>query len=112
MANRTGTYVAFDGLGQTDPTKSDFRYYSTIHDDDLQPAAGGLGEAGRRRTRGHGHPRPLPASYGGHHHHRQKLSITKQNSEGARPKVGAENRGRLHGTVSMRYTNDTNPGRF
>ncbi len=38
MANRTGTYVAFDGLGQTDPTKSDFRYYSTIqawgaHDD-------------------------------------------------------------------------------
>ncbi len=30
MANRTGTYVAFDGLGQTDPTKSDFRYYSTI----------------------------------------------------------------------------------
>lgn len=30
MANRTGTYVAFDGLGETDPTKSDFRYYSTI----------------------------------------------------------------------------------
>ena len=30
MANRTGTYVAFDGLGQTDPTKSDFRYYGTI----------------------------------------------------------------------------------
>lgn len=30
MANRTGTYVAFDGLGQTDPTKSDFKYYSTI----------------------------------------------------------------------------------
>ena len=30
MANRTGTYIAFDGLGQTDPTKSDFRYYSTI----------------------------------------------------------------------------------
>lgn len=30
MANRTGTYVAFDGLGQTDPTKSDFRYYSTM----------------------------------------------------------------------------------
>lgn len=30
MANRTGTYVAFDGLGQTDPTKSDFRFYSTI----------------------------------------------------------------------------------
>lgn len=28
--NRTGTYVAFDGLGQTDPTKSDFRYYSTL----------------------------------------------------------------------------------
>ncbi|MGO4699542.1 TIR domain-containing protein [Paenibacillus sp. 2TAB26] len=30
MANRTGTYVAFDGLGEKDPTKSDFRYYSTI----------------------------------------------------------------------------------
>lgn len=30
MANRTGTYVAFDGLGQSDPTKSDFKYYATI----------------------------------------------------------------------------------
>lgn len=30
MANRTGTYVAFDGLGESDPTKSDFRYYATI----------------------------------------------------------------------------------
>ena len=30
MAYRTGTYIAFDGLGQTDPTKSDFRYYATI----------------------------------------------------------------------------------
>lgn len=30
MPNRTGTYVAFDGLGQTDPTKSDFRYYATL----------------------------------------------------------------------------------
>ena len=30
MANRTGTYIAFDGLGETDPTKSDFRYYATI----------------------------------------------------------------------------------
>lgn len=30
MANRTGTYVAFDGLGEADPTKSDFRYYATI----------------------------------------------------------------------------------
>ena len=28
--NRTGTYIAFDGLGQADPTKSDFRYYSTL----------------------------------------------------------------------------------
>ena len=28
--NRTGTYIAFDGLGQTDPTKSDFRYYATL----------------------------------------------------------------------------------
>ncbi|MFU0828826.1 MAG: DUF1863 domain-containing protein [Lachnoclostridium sp.] len=30
MVNRTGTYIAFDGLGETDPTKSDFRYYATI----------------------------------------------------------------------------------
>ena len=30
MVNRTGTYIAFDGLGQQDPTKSDFRYYATI----------------------------------------------------------------------------------
>lgn len=30
VANRTGTYVAFDGLGQTNPTMSDFRYYATI----------------------------------------------------------------------------------
>lgn len=28
--NRTGTYVAFDGLGQSDPTKSDFRYYAML----------------------------------------------------------------------------------
>ena len=28
--NRTGTYVAFDGLGQTNPSKSDFRYYATL----------------------------------------------------------------------------------
>lgn len=30
MANRTGTYIAFDGLGKTDPTESDFKYYATI----------------------------------------------------------------------------------
>lgn len=30
MPNRTGTYIAFDGLGETDPKKSDFKYYSTI----------------------------------------------------------------------------------
>ena len=30
MANRTGTYFGFDGLGETDPTKSDFKYYSTV----------------------------------------------------------------------------------
>ena len=30
MANRTGTYIAFDGLGQTDPSKSDFKYYTSI----------------------------------------------------------------------------------
>lgn len=29
MANRTGTYFAFDGLGESDPSKSDFRYYAT-----------------------------------------------------------------------------------
>ena len=31
MPYRNGTYVAFDGLGQIDPTKSDFRFYSTIN---------------------------------------------------------------------------------
>lgn len=30
MVNRTGTYIGFDGLGQPDPTKSDFRFYATI----------------------------------------------------------------------------------
>lgn len=30
MAYRTGTYIAFDGLGQTNPALSDFKYYSTI----------------------------------------------------------------------------------
>ena len=30
MANRTATYVAYDGLEETDPTKSDFEYYATI----------------------------------------------------------------------------------
>lgn len=30
MANRTGTYIAFDGLGKTNPAESDFKYYSTI----------------------------------------------------------------------------------
>lgn len=30
MAYRNGNYIAFDGLGETNPTKSDFRYYSTI----------------------------------------------------------------------------------
>ena len=28
--NRTGSYIAFDGLGESDPLKSDFRYYSTL----------------------------------------------------------------------------------
>lgn len=28
--NRTGTYVVFDGLGEIDPSKSDFRYYATL----------------------------------------------------------------------------------
>ena len=27
MAYRNGTYVAFDGNGTTDPTKSDMKYY-------------------------------------------------------------------------------------
>lgn len=30
MANRTGSYIAFDGLGKTNPTESDFKYYSTM----------------------------------------------------------------------------------
>ncbi|ABL64800.1 TIR domain-containing protein [Chlorobium phaeobacteroides] len=30
MADRKGTYIAFDGLGQTNPTLSDYRYFSTI----------------------------------------------------------------------------------
>lgn len=30
MASRTGTYIAFDGLGKVNPTESDFKYYSTI----------------------------------------------------------------------------------
>lgn len=30
MAYRNGTYIAFDGLGQIDPTKSDFKYYASI----------------------------------------------------------------------------------
>lgn len=28
--NRTGTYIAFDGLGKINPTESDFKYYATI----------------------------------------------------------------------------------
>lgn len=30
VGNRTGTYIAFDGLGKVNPTESDFRYYSVI----------------------------------------------------------------------------------
>jgi len=30
MAYRNGTYIAFDALGETNPSKSDFRYYSII----------------------------------------------------------------------------------
>ncbi|WP_094228428.1 TIR domain-containing protein [Methanolobus psychrotolerans] len=30
MAYRNGTYIAFDGLGQVNPTYSDFRYYGLI----------------------------------------------------------------------------------
>ncbi len=30
MAYKSGTYVAFDGLGETDPTKSDYKYFSTL----------------------------------------------------------------------------------
>jgi hypothetical protein len=30
MAYRSGTYIAFDGLGQTNPTLSDFKYYATM----------------------------------------------------------------------------------
>ncbi|WP_048159309.1 TIR domain-containing protein [Methanosarcina sp. WWM596] len=30
MTYRNGTYIAFDGLGQTDPILSDFKYYGAI----------------------------------------------------------------------------------
>ena len=30
MGNRTGIYIAFDGLGKTNPSESDFRYYATL----------------------------------------------------------------------------------
>lgn len=30
MANRTATYIAFDALGETNPTLSDFKYFSAI----------------------------------------------------------------------------------
>lgn len=30
MTNRTGTYVAFVGCGETDPTKSDIKYYNLL----------------------------------------------------------------------------------
>lgn len=30
MNYRTGTYVAFDGLGESDPAKSDYRYYALL----------------------------------------------------------------------------------
>ena len=30
MAYRTGTYIAFDGLGTANPAESDYRYYATI----------------------------------------------------------------------------------
>lgn len=30
MANRTGVYIAFDGLGKTNPSESDFKYYATM----------------------------------------------------------------------------------
>lgn len=30
MPNRTGTYVAFDGLGEANPSKSDFKFYSIL----------------------------------------------------------------------------------
>ena len=30
MVNRTGTYFAFDGLGEKNPSLSDFKYYATV----------------------------------------------------------------------------------
>ena len=30
MAYRNGTYIAFDGQGTTDPTKSDMKYYGLL----------------------------------------------------------------------------------
>ena len=44
-----------------------------LDDDDQQPAAGGLGQADRRRAQRHGHPRPLPAPRRDHVDHRQEL---------------------------------------
>lgn len=39
MPNRTGTYFAFDGLGETNPSKSDFRYYATVQSWDASKAS-------------------------------------------------------------------------
>ena len=39
MVNRTGTYFAFDGLGQTDRSKSDFRYYAIVQGWDASRAS-------------------------------------------------------------------------
>jgi hypothetical protein len=30
MVNRTGTYFGFDGLGEADPSKSDYKFYATV----------------------------------------------------------------------------------
>ena len=49
------------------------RYETRSHDDDLEPAAGGLGQADRRRAGRHRDPRPLPAPRRDHHDHRQEL---------------------------------------
>lgn len=36
MVYRTATYFAFDGLGQRDPSRSDFRYYAIVQKWDTQ----------------------------------------------------------------------------
>ena len=49
-----------------------------LDDDDQQPAAGGLGQADRRRAQRHGDPRSLPAPRRDHRHHRTSYRLRNQ----------------------------------